>query len=152
MSENYSQDKHEKYEEQFNHRNRRLQETIKALAQYPEAELDEHGKQTEIAKEHGVDRGRVGYVLRNWRHLVKWRRFKERAPVSPDAADAVPDDENLKALADGVGEFTITWEVSLTDAFRAMQMLPSDMSTDVYIQTLSQAEDIPRDELRRSIE
>lgn len=135
----------------YEQRNRNLQRTIDAIAELPEGEIEEHGRKSELAEERGLETHRIQYVLDKWPELVKWRRHQMTGPVSVNAAEAV-DDERLKQLADGAGDFTVTIDLSLVNVYRAMNALPSDLSTEVYVQTLQQADQFPRDEIRRVIE
>lgn len=134
-------------------RNGRIQETIDALAQYDPAEFDEHGFQTEVASEHDLDKNRVGYVLRNWKDLVAWRRHAQLDPMSPDAVKAAYDDEVLQRMAtDGGSGVVVDVGFTLDEAFRAIKLLPSDMGASIYQQVLRQADTIPPQELDRFLE
>lgn len=138
-------------EAEYENRNGVIQQTIDALAQYEESEIEEHGMKAEIAREHGVEEHRIHYVLDRWEDLVEYRRAMLRDPVEPDAVKAAYEDETMQKMAssDG-GQTTVSIDFTLDEAFRAMKILPGDMGLQVYRQLLTS--EFNRATLRRELE
>jgi isopropylmalate/homocitrate/citramalate synthase len=135
----------------YDSRNRTVQRAIDAVARLNPGEIDEFGAKAEVARENDLEDHNIQYVLRKYEDLIEWRRKQFESPMTVSGAKAV-DDPQLKALADGTGEFQVNVQLSLVDVYRAMKALPSDLSTDVWIQTLEQADDIPSRDLRKVVE
>lgn len=147
-------DKHKKYEEQYEQRKESLRVTIDACAE--RSDLDQHGVKAEIARDIGVKQSKVHYVLDEWEHLVKWRRNMMADPLDTEAVKAAYDDDTMKAMADGsvmadgTGSVTVDIEFSLDEAYRAMKLLPGDLGYEVYLQLLES--DLPRAQIRRILQ
>lgn len=146
----------EEREAEYQSRNESIRHTIDVLAQYDTAELDEHGKKSEIAREHDIETHRIYYVLNHWKDLVGYRRHANTDPLDPEAVKAAYDDDTMQALAgqqpvaDGAGNINIQITLTLDEVFRAIKLLPGDLGLKVYSQALSA--DIPRSEIRAILE
>lgn len=146
-----SQDSADK-QERYDARNRNIQRAIDALAEHDAAEIDQYGAKARITREYDLPDHAVRYVLDRWPDLVDWRRNKMRDPMHPNAAQNAYDDDRLQALADGAGHVNVDITMSLADAYRATHALPSDLSTDVWIQTIEQASELEPGIVRRVFE
>lgn len=131
----------------YERRNGNLQRTIDVLAQYTRAELEEYGRQAEIAREHDLDTGRITYVLDEWSNLVRWRRNADTNPLDPAAVKQAYDDETMQAMvdeqtavADGVGNVTVSVDLELDEAFRAVKLLPGDLAVSIFTQTIEDSQ------------
>lgn len=147
-TESDSESDSKQYERQYRGRNERLQSVIDALAERDPAAIRDHGGKSAVADDLGVDRNRIYYVLDRWSHLVKWRRQQNADPLDPGAVKAAYGDD-MAALAtpvpDGAGSVTVSVDLQLDDAFRAIKMLPSDLGLNLYAQILSRADELPDD-------
>jgi hypothetical protein len=149
-------DEIEDREAQFQNRNEAIRHVIDVLAQYDESELDEHGKKSEVAREHGIEQHRIYYVLNHWEELVSYRRFANSDPLDPNAVKAAYDDDVLgemaasEPVADGAGDIQIDITLTLDEVFRAIKLLPGDLGLKVYGQTLES--DFDRGVVRRILE
>jgi len=149
----------EKMAEVYEHRNGNLQRTIDVLAQYSQSELREWGKQAEIAREHDLDEARVTYVLNEWQDLIRWRRHADANPLESEAVKEAYDDETLRSMvqdqpvaADGVGGVSVSFDLHIDEAFRAVKILPGDLGVKIFAQVLEDAQDLPHDALQDLLE
>lgn len=143
----------EKRAQIYESRNGNLQRTIDVLSQYSQSELNEWGKKAEIAREHDLESSRVTYVLNEWPELVRWRRHANANPLDPDAVKEAYDDDtmaamasgNQEAIADGVGNVTVSFDLNIDEAFRAVKILPGDLGVKIFAQVMQDAENLPHD-------
>lgn len=144
----------------YEQRNETLQAIIDKLAEHEQREYSEHGFKTDLADEIGVDSQQVHYVLDNWMELVRFRRAANRNPLDEGVAQDAYDDPILQkmaegsqtAMADGAGGITSNYELSLDEVFRCIKLLPSDLGSKFFSQTIQNADEIPAEVLARLME
>jgi len=134
--------------EVYQERNARIQNVIDVLAE--EYDYDEFGRKAEIAREHGIDAGRIDYVVRKWEELIEWRHSANLSPMDSEAAQAAIEEADLEPVADGMGTYNVTFELPLNKAFRAIRLLPADLGGVLFSQVLGA--DAPTSELQRQLE
>lgn len=143
------EDHQDKMARQYEARNARIKETIDVLAS--EKKPDDYGRVPEIAREHDLEEHRIRYVLDKWEDLVKWRRAANANPLEAEAVKQAYEDDDMAemvgdemelASSDG-GQATVTIELTLSETYRVMKLLPGDLGMKVFHQVLEDVQELP---------